>query len=49
MNPGVRTFDPEEADYFYVPTYAGCLFDVYGWNTIPMWPTDMQGEAMGVT
>ena len=25
-----RTFDPEEADYFFVPTMAGCIFDMYG-------------------
>ncbi|GAX75784.1 hypothetical protein CEUSTIGMA_g3227.t1 [Chlamydomonas eustigma] len=38
-----RTFDPEEADYFFVPTMAGCLYDVYGWNKIPMWPPQYHG------
>ena len=40
-----RTFDPEEADYFFVPTMAGCLYDVYGWNPIPMWPPKLHGEG----
>ena len=39
----LRTFDPEEADYFFVPTMAGCLYDVYGWNQIPMWPPKIHG------
>eukprot|EP00798_Chlamydomonas_sp_ICE-L_P025705 gene25705-11363_t len=39
-----RAFEnPEEADFFYVPTHSGCLFDVYGWNPIPMWPKGMHG------
>ncbi|KAG2424765.1 hypothetical protein HXX76_014189 [Chlamydomonas incerta] len=38
-----RTFDPEEADYFYVPIMWSCLFDVYGWNPIPRWPADVHG------
>lgn len=38
-----RTFDPEEADYFFVPTMAGCIYDVFGWNPIPMWPPRMHG------
>ena len=38
-----RTFDPEEADYFFVPTMAGCIFDMYGWNPIPMWPPKLHG------
>jgi len=41
---GHRTFDPEEADYFFVPTAAGCIFDVYGWNPIPMWPEKYHGS-----
>lgn len=40
---GHRTFDPEEADFFFVPTMAGCLYDVYGWNPIPMWPPKHHG------
>ncbi|GFR49991.1 hypothetical protein Agub_g12137 [Astrephomene gubernaculifera] len=38
-----RTFDPEEADYFFVPIMWACLFDVYGWNPIPRWPADVHG------
>ena len=41
-----RTFDPEEADYFFVPTMAGCLYDVFGWNPIPMWPPRVHGEKV---
>ena len=40
-----RTYDPEEADYFFVPTMAGCLYDVYGWNTKPMWPAGFHGRC----
>ena len=45
----IRTFDPEEADYFFVPTMAGCLYDVYGWNQIPMWPPKLHGEDIDGT
>ncbi|KAG2488200.1 hypothetical protein HYH03_013194 [Edaphochlamys debaryana] len=38
-----RTYDPEEADYFYVPIMWACLFDVYGWNPVPRWPADVHG------
>ena len=31
-----RTFDPEEADFFYVPTYVTCLMHpVQGWVDFP--------------
>ena len=31
-----RTFDPEEADFFYVPTYVTCLLHpVQGWVDFP--------------
>jgi hypothetical protein len=33
-----RTFDPEEADYFYVPHYGSCFPDFIGNNRIPLWP-----------
>jgi hypothetical protein len=33
-----RTFDMEEADYFYVPAYTSCfLWPVYGWADHPWW------------
>ena len=38
-----RTLDPEEADFFYVPHYGNCLFDVYGKNDIPRYPSDVHG------
>lgn len=38
-----RTFDPEEADFFYVPVHAGCIFDVYGWNDHPQYPPGVHG------
>jgi hypothetical protein len=38
-----RTMDPEEADFFFVPAMAGCIYDVYGWNPIPKWPADLHG------
>ena len=41
----VRTYDPEEADYFFVPTMAGCIYDVYGWNVVPMWPPNTHGRG----
>ena len=32
-----RTFDPEEADYFYVPIYTSCLmWPIYGWGGPPL-------------
>ncbi|GFR52399.1 hypothetical protein Agub_g14911 [Astrephomene gubernaculifera] len=33
-----RTFDPEEADYFYVPMYITCfMWPVLGWADHPWW------------
>ena len=33
-----RTFDPEEADFFYVPVYITCLiFPVLGWADFPFY------------
>lgn len=35
-----RTFDPEEADFFYVPVYTSCLIHpVALWSTWPAYPT----------
>ncbi|GLI62946.1 hypothetical protein VaNZ11_005800 [Volvox africanus] len=35
-----RTFDPEEADFFYVPVYVSCFFwPVMGWADHPWWYT----------
>ncbi|KAG1664527.1 hypothetical protein FOA52_012994 [Chlamydomonas sp. UWO 241] len=31
-----RTFDPEEADFFYVPQYSNCMmFPLHGWADFP--------------
>ncbi|EFJ52271.1 acetylglucosaminyltransferase [Volvox carteri f. nagariensis] len=33
-----RTFDPEEADFFYVPMYITCfMWPVMGWADFPWW------------
>ncbi len=33
-----RTFDPEEADFFYVPVYTSCyIYPVYAYNDFPWW------------
>ncbi|GAX80494.1 hypothetical protein CEUSTIGMA_g7932.t1 [Chlamydomonas eustigma] len=38
-----RTFDPEEADYFYVHPYTSCLiFPVFAWADGPWWPGPVQ-------
>ena len=34
--PILRTFDPEEADYFYVPQYSTCfIYPIHGWADYP--------------
>ena len=36
VTPICRTFDPEEADFFYVPVYITCLiYPVLGWADYP--------------
>jgi hypothetical protein len=33
-----RTFDPEEADFFYVPVYSSCfIFPIFAYNDWPWW------------
>ncbi len=33
-----RTFDPEEADFFYVPIHATCfIFPIHSWADGPWW------------
>ncbi|PNH01020.1 putative beta-1,4-xylosyltransferase IRX10L, partial [Tetrabaena socialis] len=33
-----RTFDPEEADFFYVPVYYTCfMWPINGWADMPFW------------
>ena len=34
----ISTLDPEEADFFYVPTYTSCfMYPVNGWADFPFW------------
>lgn len=42
----LRTFDPEEADYFYVPVHVSCLADVIGKADKPIFPDDVPGVGM---
>ena len=43
-----RTFDPEAADFFYVPTYTSCFaFPVYGFTDTPWWGAPMGGWHAG--
>ncbi len=40
-----RTFDPEEADFFYVPQYSTCLiYPILGWADYPWFPVPGLGE-----
>ncbi|PNH08796.1 putative beta-1,4-xylosyltransferase IRX10 [Tetrabaena socialis] len=44
-----RTFDPEEADYFYVPHYGACLiYPVMGWADYPWFWTPGGSRVMQV-
>lgn len=37
-----RTLDPEEADFFYAPVYAGCYaWPIYGWADFPWYTQRM--------
>ncbi|KAG1664535.1 hypothetical protein FOA52_013002 [Chlamydomonas sp. UWO 241] len=39
-----RTFDPEEADFFYVPQYSSCYFyPIFGWADWPWFAAPGQG------
>jgi hypothetical protein len=43
-----RTFDPEEADYFYVPQYSVCyIFPIRGWADFPWFSVPEAGEWLG--
>ena len=36
--PPLRTFDPEEADFFYVPIYSSCFaHPIYMFHDFPWW------------
>ena len=40
-----RTFDPEEADYFYVPQYSTCfIYPIHGWADYPWFGPPGLGE-----
>ncbi|GAX85342.1 hypothetical protein CEUSTIGMA_g12759.t1 [Chlamydomonas eustigma] len=39
-----RTFDPEEADFFYVPQYSACMiYPIHGWADYPWFPVPGAG------
>ena len=41
-----RTFDPEEADFFYVPQYSTCfIYPIHGWADYPWFPVPGLGEG----
>ena len=43
-----RTFDPEEADFFYVPAYVGCYaWPVHGFADFPFWYVYNSGPRVG--
>eukprot|EP00967_Tisochrysis_lutea_P071332 scaffold94660_cov15-Tisochrysis_lutea.AAC.1 len=42
----LRTLDPNEADYFYVPVHVSCLADVIGKADKPIFPDDVPGVGM---
>ena len=42
-----RTFDPDEADFFYVPQYSTCfIFPVHGWADYPWFGTPGLGQRV---
>uniref|UniRef100_A0A7S0VHX0 EGF-like domain-containing protein n=1 Tax=Polytomella parva TaxID=51329 RepID=A0A7S0VHX0_9CHLO len=41
-----RTLDPEEADFFFVPAYAACLFSLTGNNDVPGFPEGIVGSRV---
>ncbi|GAX85634.1 hypothetical protein CEUSTIGMA_g13049.t1 [Chlamydomonas eustigma] len=41
-----RTLDPDEADFFYVPVYSACIFDLWMKTPKPRWP-DVPGASDG--
>ncbi|KAG1671014.1 hypothetical protein FOA52_014258 [Chlamydomonas sp. UWO 241] len=45
-----RTFDPEEADFFYVPIYSSCfIFPIHCWADGPWWHAPSGPRVMHVT
>jgi hypothetical protein len=41
----LRTFDPEEADYFYVPQYSVCyIYPIRGWADFPWFMPPASGK-----
>ena len=41
-----RTLDPEEADFFYVPAYSACVFELVGKAPRPYFPAAMDSECV---
>ena len=45
--PSLRTFDPEEADFFYVPIYSSCFaHPIYGFHEAPWWYAPGGGQQL---
>ncbi|KAJ9511447.1 hypothetical protein QJQ45_029894, partial [Haematococcus lacustris] len=45
-----RTFDPEEADYFYMPIYSSCfIYPIHCWADGPWWHSPSGPRVMHVT
>lgn len=45
--PTHRTFDPDEADFFYVPVYIACmLWPVLGWADHPFFYAPVSVDLM---
>jgi hypothetical protein len=42
-----RTLDPNEADFFYVPVYSACIFDLWQKTSKPRWP-DVPGTLNAI-
>ncbi|GFH09433.1 EGF-like domain-containing protein, partial [Haematococcus lacustris] len=44
-----RTFDPEEADYFYMPIYTSCfIYPIHCWADGPWWHSPSGPRVMHV-
>lgn len=42
-----RTFDPDEADFFYVPQYSTCyIYPIHNWADYPWFPVPGWGEQL---
>jgi hypothetical protein len=44
--PPCRTTDPDEADFFYVPTFSSCIFELHMWASAPSYPNGVGGALL---